>query len=141
MASSVVDRIGLRQRVGLMLEFEPSWFAEAMSATGIFWWAAFALLSDDFDMHASAYVMPCLGLVAGPLRAALLFRLNPMPRVAAAAAGFVWWTTLLAGLMHQYGSVPMEGACLALMVGDALTVAKFSIWAWRLMHPRTPEAR
>ncbi len=123
-----------RQRLVTILEHEPSWFAECMSAVGILLWSCFALVGDDFDLAGGAVMMPMAGLVFGPARLGALFHLDAPPRVIAACLGFVWWAWLLTALGQQFGLVPSHGAFAALAIGDALTVCRFSIVALRLRH-------
>lgn len=118
------------RRIALIMEFEPSWIAEFMCAAGILLWSAFTY-GDAFTVRGWAWCMPIIGLAFGPARMALLFRLDPLPRVLAAAMSFVWWAWLTLSLFEAFGRVPTLGAFAALAMGDLLTVGKFSIAALR----------
>ena len=76
-----------------------------------------------------ACALPGFGLLFGPIRIMLLFRLVPLPRVLAAMLGFVWWSGICYGAWVARGALPGLGAFQALAVGDILTVAKFSTLA------------
>ena len=117
------------RRVDTVLRFEPSWFAECMAGVAMLLWSVSAFITDDHRMNALGYVAPLAGLLLGPARMAFLFRLNPEPRVLAACASFVWFAGLFAALCHTRGTVPGLGLIAAFMLGDLLTVAKFSLIA------------
>lgn len=119
-----------QRRVMIIMQYEPSWFAECMSALGIFLWGAFALLTDDYDVTGMACIMPLFCLVLGPTRIAVLFSLRPEFRVLVACIGFVFWVVVASSLHHRSGFLPAEGMAVALAFGDVLTVGKFSLVAW-----------
>ena len=118
-----------RARIVLILQYEPSWFAEFMSALGISAWSVLSWFTDDYRIHGWEWLMPGIGILFGPLRAWLLFHLDPAPRVVAAAAGAVWWGWLAYSMWKVWGAVPGESGLGALFVGDMLTLMKFSLAA------------
>ncbi len=120
------------KRIEFILLYEPSWFGEFISASGIFLWALATLWTDDFAISGWAWFMPAVGIVFGPLRVLLLFHLDPLPRVLAACGGFVWWSWLCWSMFLIFGIVPTLGAFAALVVGDILTVSKFSLAVLRV---------
>ena len=120
---------GVGRRLALIVQFEPSWFAECVSAIGILLWSVFAILTDNYGVRGWSLAMPVAGLLVGPSRLFLLFRLDAAPRVAMAAVGFVWWGWICFTLYDRLGIVPAHGALMALALGDLLTVLKFSLSA------------
>ena len=118
-----------KRRIVLILEHEPSWVAEFASASGIFAWPLFVWLTDDVTVNGWAWLLPLFGLLFGPTRMGLLFSLKPETRVAAAIAGFIWWSWIIISLFSMRGIVPAHAGYLVPLIADLLTVAKFSVTA------------
>ena len=116
-------------RIAVILQYEPSWFAEFMSGLGILCWAILSFITDDYRIHGWEWAMPVIGLLFGPLRVWFLVHLDGLPRVLSAGAGVVWWGWLSYAMWHAWGPVPGEAALIALFAGDILTLAKFSFSA------------
>ena len=122
------------RRITFIIQYEPSWFAEFMSAASLFYWSFFAMISDDFFSHPNFYTTPALGLLLALTRLFALFRLIPELRVALAMANFLVWMSIFTGLYRVYGIVPAEGLIIGLAFGDVLTVGKFSLVSWIRHH-------
>lgn len=125
--------VRIAMRAQLILNHEPSWFAEFTSGLGVVGWSALALLTDDYAVTGWAAVQPCLGLLFGCWRVATLIRvfvkleLNLMARVLFSGIGFVWWLWLTALLIQHSGPLPGEGPFAAWAIAEVLTVLKFSM--------------
>ena len=117
------------RRVIFIIQYEPSWFAECMSATGLFFWAVFAFITDDFIKTDTALLLPLFGCLLGPARLLILFGLRAELRVFFAMTNFLVWVVLFDGLFRRYGIVPAEGLIIGVALGDVLTVGKFSLVA------------
>lgn len=125
-------------RIALILQYEPSWIAECVSAVGITSWSVLSWYTDMYRLQGWDWFMPGVGIVFGPLRAFLLFHLTLVPRSLAAAAGAVWWAWLYYSMELVWGPVPGEAGFAALFVGDILTAAKFS---YSTLHANATERR
>ena len=117
---------------------EPSWFLEAGSGFGTLLWGALALLSDDYDLPTAGYVMPVVGMMFGPWRM-IVVRGSPFSRALACGLGSIWWVCLLSGLLHKYGLISGESLVIMALVGDILSIGKFSIIALELLRAPAPE--
>jgi hypothetical protein len=116
----------VRRGIQLVLAYEPSWFAEVASAIGILFWGLFCFTTDDYVIHGTEWILPCIAVTFAPVRAWLLFRIWPGPRVLAAMLGFVFWGWVYFSLFRRFGSYPTEGPLIGLIVADLLTCGKFS---------------
>lgn len=119
----------LHYRMSMILRYEPSWFAEAMSALAMAGWSLIAFLSDAYNMEGWGYAMPVVGILLGPARLLYLAKTDAEPRVVAACMAFCWWLPLGLSLFDQRGLVPALALFSAMALGDLLTVAKFSLVA------------
>lgn len=127
------------RRISLIIQYEPSWFAECMSATGIFLWALFAVLGDDFILTKHALLLPCFCLMFGPSRFLVLFGLRPELRVLVAMISWSIWATIGTSLFQTNGLLPAEGIIAGVALGDLLTVGKFSIVSLARHHYGKPD--
>lgn len=117
---------GIHARLWVLLEYEPSWFAEFTSGLGMLLWGLFALLTDAYRVDGAGLIMPILGILLGPVRWLVLARLASAPRALFAFAGSAWWILITAALYQAHGLVPAHALYISAAVQDALTLAKFS---------------
>jgi hypothetical protein len=118
------------RRIVMIMQYEPSWFAEVMSATGLFLWAVFAFMTDDYDVTGPACILPALCILFGPIRTAALFSLQAQWRVLAAIVAGAFWISIWSSLFTRSGFLPVHGIVIGVLLGDALTIGKFSLVAW-----------
>ena len=121
-----MNHIPLRQRIGLILDYEPTWSPEFGSGLAIFLWSVACFATADYSIRGEAWIMPSFGLLFGPLRWVLLVRVWYGPRVLVAAVASIWWGWIISALYVHYGVVPAMGAVAGVLSMDLYTMARFS---------------
>ena len=122
-----MTKANIHYRIAWLLDYEPTWFPEMASGLAVLIWSIGAALTVDYHVSGDAWIMPIAGMIFGPLRWALLFRVRYAPRVAAAFGGGVWWAWALCAAANHLGWVPGMGPVVAMLTLDVLTLARFSI--------------
>ena len=117
----------LRSRVSWLLDYEPTWFPEAASGFAVLGWSLAAFVTHDYTIEGGAWLLPVTGLLIGPLRWLLTVRLWRGPRVAAGAAGAIFWGWILIATAQRWGVVPMMGPTSGMLLLDLLTLGRFSM--------------